>query len=118
MVDDGKARLRRVGCLHVGEAMLVNRDRLAALRGEIGEDGFDEVVDLFLRESEEVVARLGTQRQGGLSEADLHFLKGSALTLGFDDLADLCRQSETGATVHPATLQDVWERSRAAFRAA
>lgn len=98
--------------------MLVNRDRLAALRGEIGEDGFDEVVDMFLRESEEVVARLGAQSLGGLSEADLHFLKGSALTLGFDDLADLCRQSETGAAVHPATLQDVWERSRAAFRAA
>jgi histidine phosphotransfer protein HptB len=118
LLDDARARLRGVGCLQMGDAMLVNRDRLAALRGEIGEDGFDEVVDLFLRESEEVVARLGTQRQGGLSEADLHFLKGSALTLGFDDLADLCRQSETGAEVHPATLQDVWERSRAALWAA
>lgn len=101
--------------MRVGDVMLVNRERLAALRGEIGEDGFEEVVEMFLRESEEVVARLGGQRAGAMSEADLHFLKGSALTLGFDDLADLCRQSEAGVAVQPATLQDVWARSRAAL---
>ncbi len=100
------------------DRMLVNRERLAALRGEIGEDGFEEVVELFLRESEEVVARLGAQGPGAMSEADLHFLKGSALTLGFDELAALCRQSEAGEAVHPAELQEVWARSRAALQAA
>lgn len=98
--------------------MLVNRERLSALRDEIGEDGFEEVLEMFLRESEEVVARLSAQAEGTMSEADLHFLKGSALTLGFDDLADLCRQSEIGAVVAPDALQDVWARSRAALVAA
>lgn len=102
----------------MGDMMLVNRERLAALRGEIGEDGFEEVLEMFLRESEEVVARLATQSEGALSEADLHFLKGSALTLGFDDLADLCRQSETGTVVAPAVVRDVWTRSRAALEVA
>jgi histidine phosphotransfer protein HptB len=97
--------------------MLVNMERLAALRGEIGDDGFDEVVEMFLQESDEVVTRLAAQGAGRMSDADLHFLKGSALTLGFDDLAELCRQSETGGQVTPARLQDVWERSLAAFRA-
>lgn len=96
--------------------MLVNKERLAALRGEIGDEGFDEVVEMFLKESDEVVTRLTAQGEGHMSDADLHFLKGSALTLGFDDLADLCRRSEMGGQVHPASLQDVWERSRAVLR--
>ena len=97
--------------------MLVNKDRLSALREEIGADGFDEVVSLFLQESAEVVERLGAQRQGDLSAEDLHFLKGSALTLGFDDLADLCRRAETGDQAHPAALRDLWAQSCAAYQA-
>lgn len=104
--------------MEAGDVMLVNKERLAALRGEIGEDGFEEVLQLFLRESEEVVARLSAQMEGRLSDADMHFLKGSALTLGFDDLADLCRRSETGAAVAPGDLQQLWLRSRDALAAA
>lgn len=105
-----------MGSLVLGDAMLVNTERLNALRGEIGEDGFDQVIEMFLQESDEVVTRLAAQGMGRMSDADLHFQKGSALTLGFDDLADLCRQSETGDQVQPDRLQDVWERSRAAVQ--
>ena len=96
--------------------MLVNQERLGALRGEIGEDGFDDVLEMFLAESDEVVARLAGQAVGAMSEADLHFLKGSALTLGLDRLAELCRQCETGPQVHPSALADLYRQSRAAIR--
>ncbi|MEZ5753354.1 MAG: Hpt domain-containing protein [Paracoccaceae bacterium] len=96
--------------------MLVNGERLAALRGEIGEDGFDEVLEMFLAESDEVVTRLSGQPDGAMSEADLHFLKGSALTLGLEQLAELCRRCEAGPQVHPAVLADLYRQSRAAIR--
>lgn len=106
-----------VGPLEWGFGMLVNKDRLTALREEIGAEGFEEVVSLFLEESAAVVDRLGTQAPGGLSPEDLHFLKGSALTLGFDDLADLCRRAEMGDQAHPAVLRELWTQSCAAYQA-
>ena len=118
LVDRIGEDLGRVGRLEWGDEMLVNKDRLTALRDEIGAEGFDEVVSLFLQESAEVVERLGAQVPGGLSPEDLHFLKGSALTLGFDDLADLCRRSEIGPQAHPSAVRDLWEQSCAAYQAA
>ena len=97
--------------------MLVDFGRLAALRDEIGEDGFDEVLDIFIRESDEVVHRLCGSRAGGTMEADLHFLKGNALTLGMDALAEMCRRGEQGAEVAPAELVALYQTSCAALRA-
>ena len=64
--------------------------RMAELRDEIGQDGFDEVVDVFLEEAGEVVIRLDR----GPTLEDLHFLKGSALNLGFVAVAQLCQEGE------------------------
>lgn len=66
--------------------------RMSELREEIGQDGFDEVVDVFLEEAEEVVDRL-LKAQVPTHE-DLHFLKGSALNLGFVSVAQLCQEGE------------------------
>lgn len=118
MVDHRRAWWGGGEYLNRGDEMLVNKDRLEALREEIGADGFDEVVSLFLTESAEVVERLGAQRPGNLSAEDLHFLKGSALTLGFDDLADLCRRAEMGDQAHPSALRDVWQQSCVAYHGA
>ncbi|QLQ20348.1 MAG: Hpt domain-containing protein [Exiguobacterium profundum] len=66
--------------------------RMSELRDEIGQDGFDEVVDVFLEEADEVLARL---IQDPLpTQEDLHFLKGSALNLGFVAVAQLCQEGE------------------------
>jgi HPt (histidine-containing phosphotransfer) domain-containing protein len=92
--------------------MLVNVERLAALRDEIGDDGFEEVLEIFLKESDEVVTRLAAQGAGEMAEADLHFLKGTALTLGLDDLAELCRRGEAGARIDPTMLTDLYQQSR------
>lgn len=66
--------------------------RMSELRDEIGQEGFDEVVDVFLEEAEEVVARL--LHAPVPTQEDLHFLKGSALNLGFVSVAQLCQDGE------------------------
>jgi histidine phosphotransfer protein HptB len=76
---------------------MINWDRVAELQDEIGADGFDEVVALFLAEADECVVRLPLAATPDQVEADMHFLKGSALNLGLDQLADLCQQGERAA---------------------
>lgn len=56
--------------------------------------GFSEVVTMFLDEVGEVIARLETGLQPATLGADLHFLKGAALNLGFSEFADLCETGE------------------------
>jgi HPt (histidine-containing phosphotransfer) domain-containing protein len=76
---------------------VIDWDRVAALRAEIGEADFGEIVEMFLCESDEVIARLRRGRPDPTLEAELHFLKGSALNLGFRLLADLCSKGERAA---------------------
>lgn len=71
--------------------------RVAELREEVGEEDFAEVVDLFLEEVEGVLMRLQGEPVVATLESDLHFVKGSALTLGFQKLSDVCHQGERHA---------------------
>ncbi len=103
--------------------MQIDWKRVDELRSEVGADAFAEVVELFLEEVEEVIARLrsapGAERLGD----DLHFLKGSALNLGFVDVAALCQEGERRAAAGDAAAVDVaaviesYETSRSAFLA-
>jgi HPt (histidine-containing phosphotransfer) domain-containing protein len=95
--------------------MLVNEVRLSSLREEIGEDGYAEVVDLFLAESEEVIARLQAGQLVAPLEAELHFLKGVALNLGFDDLAEMCRRGERGEGFDPQAMARLYSQTRVAL---
>lgn len=98
---------------------MIDWTRVNDLRAEIGDENFDEIVELFLQEADMAVADLS----GRLALADLgialHALKGSALNLGFDSLAQLCGAAELQAT--SGTLPDVdgivaaYARSRSAF---
>lgn len=72
-------------------------DRVSELQEEIGPDGFDEVVELFLAEVEDALGALHPGLNAPELEASLHFLKGSALNLGFLALADLCQAGESAA---------------------
>ena len=100
---------------------MIDWDRVATLRAEIGVADFAEVVEMFLTESDEVIARLRKARPYPTLEAELHFLKGSALNLGFRQLAALCSQGEKQASAgKPADLAGViasYEATRAAFDA-
>ncbi|WP_027257002.1 Hpt domain-containing protein [Leisingera aquimarina] len=72
---------------------MIDWPRVTELREEVGAEDFGEVVEIFLEEVEEVIGKL----QGGdhsQLEQDLHFLKGSALNLGFEEFSALCLKGE------------------------
>lgn len=73
---------------------MIDWDRVGELKEEVGADAFGEVVEIFLDEMDEAIAALPDQNGAdALSEA-LHFLKGSALNIGFSGLAALCVAGE------------------------
>lgn len=71
--------------------------RVNELRDEIGADDFEEVVQMFLDEADEVIARITSLDNAKSIESDLHFLKGAALNLGFSAFAALCQDGERRA---------------------
>ncbi len=102
---------------------MISWDRVRELRSEIGAEDFHEVVELFLEEVEDVLGRLRTQFDATTCEADLHFLKGSALNLGFERFGALCREGEMKAaenrvgTADVAQVLEAYEASKAEFLA-
>ncbi len=84
---------------------MIDWQRLKDLKQEIGDDNFGEVVVLFLEEADEVVARLPAAKTAKTMENDLHFLKGSALNLGFTDLAQICQLGERSAAAGETDLR-------------
>lgn len=81
--------------------------RVSDLRSEIGAESFVEVTELFLEEADEAVARMTGKPDPSTVEAALHFLKGSALNLGFNDLAGLCQEGERCAAAGAAASVDL-----------
>lgn len=100
---------------------MIDWHRVDELRNEIGAEDFAEVVELFLEEVDEIVERLATAPDPVRFEEDLHFLKGSALNLGFRAFAALCADGETKAAsgiqgaVDLACVLDSYHDSRAQF---
>lgn len=102
---------------------MIDWGRVNELREEVGLSDFDEVVELFLEEVDEVVERLQTSPDPTAYEEDMHFIKGCALNLGFKALSDLCHNGEksaasgdTGAIDLP-TVFTTYANSKAAFLA-
>ncbi|HQY42788.1 MAG TPA: Hpt domain-containing protein [Paracoccaceae bacterium] len=86
---------------------MIDWTRVNELRNEIGDDGFSEVVELFLDEVEEVIARLENAPDPRSFEQDLHFLKGSAWNLGFAAFGVLCQSGERRAAQGQAATVDM-----------
>ena len=97
--------------------MAVNWARIRELRDEIGPDDFDEVVELFLAEVEGALEQLSCS-QDPPDEAEYHFIKSSALNLGFDGLAALCARGEAGmieagsADISPGEMSAAFQAER------
>lgn len=101
---------------------MIDWDRVAELREEIGEESFNEVIDLFLSEADEVILRLRPNVDAKTLESDCHFLKGAALNLGFKTLAAQCQlretQAATGQTVTDLEMvYQIYQDSRKALLA-
>ena len=98
---------------------MINWSKVLELRNEVGAEDFDEVVELFLDEVDETISLLGQANRS--LEHDLHFLKGSALNLGFEEFSELCRAGEAAAAAGHADTVDTgaviasYQASRAAF---
>lgn len=101
---------------------MINWNRVHELRDEIGAEDFDEVVELFLEEVEQVIDRLRSSPDPATLGQDLHFLKGSALNLGFQNFSGLCQSGETASTegaadsVNIAEILNSYEMSKQAFQ--
>lgn len=69
--------------------------RVNTLRDDVGADGFPEIVRIFLEEMTDLRDALQDPSHPHSLEHTLHALKNGALTLGFDQLSDLCQVGET-----------------------
>lgn len=86
---------------------MIDWGRVNQLRTEVGPEDFAEVVELFLEEVQEVTARLAASPEPARFEDDLHFLKGSALNLGFAEFGAMCHEGERLAAEGRADLVDL-----------
>lgn len=98
---------------------MIHWAKVVELRDDVGAEDFNEVVELFLDEVEETIVNLGAN--GRSLEHDLHFLKGSALNLGFIEFSELCRIGEADAAKGAADSVDTgaiiasYQASKSAF---
>jgi HPt (histidine-containing phosphotransfer) domain-containing protein len=101
---------------------MIDTRRLDMLRGDLGADGVQEVLAIFIEEAEAHLSRLAAAGDARAQEGPLHSLRGGALNLGFADLALASRAAETavraGRALGPEDIADLvalWQASRAAF---
>ena len=100
---------------------MIHWARVSELRNEVGAEDFEEVVEIFMEEVEEVIERLRADQDRQSLEQDLHFLKGSALNLGFNGFSQLCQEGETrssqgeAAQVDVDTILNTYEQSKTTF---
>lgn len=101
---------------------MIEWDRVNELRSEIGDEDFEEVVTMFLEEADEVIGQTTFDTGAKQLEANLHFLKGAALNLGFAEFAALCQEGERRAAagrvdVEFAKVAQCYFASKAALKA-
>jgi len=88
---------------------LISWERVNELRDEVGIEDFREVVAMFLEEVEDTMVRMIAMPDLSRLEEDMHFLKGSALNLGFLQFSDLCQAGEKAAAGGQADTVDLDE---------
>lgn len=103
---------------------MIDWNRISELQNEIGAEDFGEVVELFLDEVEAEIEELRVSTNPAALEAQLHFLKGGALNLGFSDFSQHCQNGESAAArgehedVNLDTILKSYEASKIEFLAA
>lgn len=85
---------------------MIDWQRVAELREEVGEEDFDEIIDMFLEEVEETLQRMCAAQDTRKLKEDVHFLKGCALNLGFSAFSALCQQGESLSFKNPEKAID------------
>ena len=80
----------------------VDRDVLSALQ-EVMEEGYPDLLDIFLADSEERLQALRTADSAALLVETAHSFKGSSSNMGARRLTELCHQLEQQARSLPCT---------------
>lgn len=100
---------------------MIDWTRVTELRDEVGVEDFEEVVELFIEEVDEAIGRVRTGAYESSLGAEMHFLKGSALNLGFTEFAALCsaaeEAAEQGGDVDIAPIVAAYHAARTTFLA-
>ena len=86
---------------------MIDWSRVRQLQDEVGANEFEEVVQIFLDEVQETIDRLHQDTDRAEFEQNMHFLKGSALSLGFDRFFKLCQDAERNAAAGKASDVDL-----------
>jgi len=73
------------------EPLLIDWTKVRELCEDVGRDGLDEVIDLFLEEVETALQTIGMAED---LEAALHFVKGCSLNIGFHHFTQLAAAGE------------------------
>ena len=101
---------------------MIDWDRISEMHADFGAEDFDEIVTLFLEEVETSLSALASDAQSPQrTEAHMHALKGSALNMGFSQLAGLAAKGEKQAAegsadiVSPSDIQTCFEQSKKVF---
>jgi len=106
------------------ETSMIDWKRIAELREDLGEDDVHALAQMFFEEADQVIDRLRQGGAGGTLEADMHFLAGSALSIGFVRLGTLCADYERLAAEGNSVMIDTgavircYDQSVVEFRAA
>ena len=101
---------------------MVDWSRVKELRNEVGDEDFNEILSMFLDETDAVIRRLPDAKTAKEIEGELHFLKGGALNIGMARFAALCQVGEKRAAegrtdVDLAEIETVYAESRSALLA-
>ena len=104
---------------------MINWSQIKQLEEDVGTEDLAEVVALFLFEVDEAIDGLETVSGGSAQEVAeaLHFLKGSAFNLGFQEFGDYCSigesQAHAGDTseISMAHVAQLYAASKAQFLA-
>ncbi|TCP27520.1 Hpt domain-containing protein [Rhodovulum adriaticum] len=95
---------------------MIDWARVTDLRTEVGETAFSEVLELFLEEMDDAMARLAGRVEQAAMADELHFARGAALNLGLREFSTLCQRLEhaarTGQQIDLAPLRACYDQSR------
>lgn len=85
---------------------MIDWQRVAELRDEVGEEDFDEIIEMFLEDVEERLQRMHAAQDNRALGEDIHFLKGCALNMGFRAFSALCQRGEGLSSQDPENTID------------
>jgi HPt (histidine-containing phosphotransfer) domain-containing protein len=76
---------------------MIDWERVAILRDDLGADGVDLVMGIFVEDAQMLLAKIAAAGTAAAQEADLHRLRGGSLNVGCAGLAEACRRHELAA---------------------